>query len=104
MIDRGFRFVWCEEAAVFEVVLPERCKRLFMIKRALLRGKTPYNQNIKAYLTSLAAIPLYTLALPFLLFVKHYLFMKYLIKCFDHIGRILALLGINVIKQKYVTE
>ena len=103
MIDKGCRFVWCEQAAVFEVVPPGRCKRFFMLKRALLRGKTPYNQNIKAYLVSLAAIPLYILALPFLFFIKHYLFMKYLVKCFDHIGRILNALGINVIKDKYIT-
>jgi hypothetical protein len=103
-INEGYRFIWCEEASVFEVVPPERCKRLFMVKRALLRGKTPYNQNFKACLASLVAIPLYTLALPLLLFAKHYLFMRYLVKCFDHVGRILALLRINVIKQKYVTE
>lgn len=104
MIDKGCRFVWCEQAVVFEVVPPGRCKRLFMLKRALLRGKIPHNQNIKAYLVSLAALPLYILALPFLFFIKHYLFMKYLVKCFDHIGRLLSALGINVIKDKYITQ
>jgi hypothetical protein len=104
MIDQGCQFVWCAEAPVFEVIPPERYKKSFMLKRALLRGKTPYNHGFTAYLKSLIAIPLYTLLLPFLFFIRHHIFMKYLISYFDHIGRILALLGIDVIKQKYVMK
>lgn len=104
MIGQGCSFVWCAEASVFEVVPPERYKRSFMLRRALLRGKTPYNQNVTAYVKSFIAIPIYTLLLPFLFFIQHHIFMKYLISYFDHIGRVLAFLKIDVIKQKYVMK
>jgi succinoglycan biosynthesis protein ExoM len=104
MIKQGYKFVWCAEAPVFEVVPPERCRRSFMLRRALLRGKTPYNHSIFAYLKSLVAIPVYTLLLPILIFMRHHIFMKYLISYFDHIGRILYLGGVSVIKEKYIME
>lgn len=104
MISQGRRFQWCAEAPVFESVPPERLSRSFLLRRALLRGKTPYNHNLESYLRSLAAIPVYTLSLPVLFFVRHHLFMKYLVKYADHVGRLLALLGINVIKEKYILK
>lgn len=105
MISQGLQFVWCNEAPVFESVPPERCKRSFMLRRALLRGgKMPYAHGFIIYLKSLIAILLYTLILPFLFFIKHYLFMKYLIKYFDHIGRILSFFGIKAIKEQYIIE
>jgi hypothetical protein len=103
MIAKGFRFVWIAEAFVYEIVSPARFTRSFVLRRALLRGKIPHF-TAKDHLKSLLAVPLYTALLPFLLFAGQHVFMKYLIKDFDHIGRILALLGIDVIKQKYVTE
>jgi succinoglycan biosynthesis protein ExoM len=104
MISQGMQFVWCNEAPVFELVPPERYKRSFMLRRALLRGKTPYNHNLNAYLRSLVAIPLYTLVLPFSLLRGHHVFIKYLVKCCDHIGRVLAFFGLGVIKDTYVTK
>lgn len=103
MIAKGFRFVWCAEAPVYEAVTAVRCTRSFMLKRALLRGQLPHFTTVD-YAKSLVAVPLYTAFLPFLFVADHHLFMKYLIKDFDHIGRLLNLCGINVIKQKYVVE
>jgi len=103
MITQGFQFVWCAEAPVYEEVTAVRCTRSFMLRRALLRGQLPHFTSVH-YLQSLIAIPLYTVFLPFLFVAGHHLFMKYLIKDFDHIGRLLCLLGINVIKEKYVIE
>jgi len=102
MIGKGFRFVWCEEAPVYEAVTAQRCRRSFLLRRALLRGRQPYFTKID-YAKSFVAVPLYTMALPFLLAVGHHIFMKYLIKDFDHIGRLLALCGIDVIKENYVS-
>ena len=104
MISKGCKFVWCAEAQVYEVVPPERFKRSFMVRRALLRGTTPYNHTVVAYLTSLVAIPLYTLLLPLLFFIRHHLFMKYLVSYFDHIGRMSYLFNIKLIKEKYILE
>jgi succinoglycan biosynthesis protein ExoM len=101
LIERGHRFVWCAEAAVYESVPPERCTRSFMLRRALLRGQIP-NFGALELLKSLVAVPVYSICLPFLLLLGQHTFMKYLIKDFDHIGRILAFCGIDGIKQKYV--
>lgn len=103
MIGKGFRFVWCKEAPVYEAVTPERCTSSFLLKRALLRGQQPYFTSID-FAKSLVAVPLYTMALPVLLAGGYHLFMKYLIKDFDHVGRLLALCGINVIKENYVNS
>lgn len=104
MIKQGYQFVWSAEACVFEEIPPERCKRSFMLRRALLRGKTPYNHNIFAYFKTVMAIPLYTILVPFSVLLGQHVFMKYLIKYCDHIGRIFSLCRINLIKDKYVTK
>jgi len=103
LINRGHRFVWCAEAIVYESVPPVRCKRSFMLRRALLRGKLPCHRPLD-FLKSVTAIPIYTLSLPILFLLGQHLFMKYLIKDFDHIGRLLALCNINVIRDKYLMQ
>jgi glycosyltransferase involved in cell wall biosynthesis len=103
MIRKGHVFVWCAEAPVYESVPPERFKRSFMLKRALVRGKIPHFRPLD-YAKSLLAVPLYTLSLPILALLGHHVFMKVLIKDFDHIGRLLALAGIDIVKEKYVTQ
>jgi succinoglycan biosynthesis protein ExoM len=101
MIAKNYLFVWCAEAPVHEVVTSERCKRSFMLRRALKRGQLPHFRTID-FAKSMVAIPFYTASLPVLFVAGHHLFMKYLIKDFDHIGRLLYLCGINVVKEKYV--
>jgi succinoglycan biosynthesis protein ExoM len=103
MIAKGMRFVWCAEAPVYEAVPAERCTRSFMLRRALLRGQLPHFSSIDVG-KSLIAVPLYALFLPFLLFGSHHVFMKYLIKDCDHIGRICSCLGLKLIKDKYVIQ
>ena len=108
-IEQGHVFVWCAKAPVYEIVKPERWKIKVLVKRALLRGKkTPYSLGFepKNILISVAAILIYTISLP-LLFVLIPLFgcdvfMKYLIKNCDHLGKILALFGIELVRDKYV--
>ncbi len=104
MIGQGRTFVWCAEAAVAEYVPPARCRRSYQIKKALLRGgnalkhKTPY--RTRGILKSLAALPLYGLALPFLYIAGDHLFMKYLISFCDHAGKLLKLLHINPVRER----
>jgi glycosyltransferase involved in cell wall biosynthesis len=104
-IEEGHIFVWCNEAPVFETIPPARWKRTVLTKRALLRGKTARNskdsrpENI---LKSACAIAVYALCLPLLFVVGHHLFMKYLIKCCDHLGKVLAFVGIDLVKEKYI--
>jgi hypothetical protein len=107
MIARGYRFFWCNEAPVFEVVPPHRWKRSFMLRRALHRGQgylTNPSYNRLTIPTSVAAIPIYTLALPFALFMGQHQFMNTLIRLCDHVGKCLALLGIRPVKETYITE
>ncbi len=103
MIRGGRTFVWTADAEVYELVPPQRFSRSFMIRRALLRGSKP-GFSARELAKSALAVPVYTCLLPFLLLLGQHVFMKYLIKDFDHIGRILAACGFDVIKQKYVME
>jgi succinoglycan biosynthesis protein ExoM len=107
MIAKGHVFIWCHEAMAYEVVPPVRWTRGFMLKRALLRGATSTlqaNFGMSDIVTSLIAIPCYTVALPFALLVGQGKFMAYLVSLFDHAGRMLALVGINPVRESYVTE
>jgi hypothetical protein len=55
-------------------------------------------------LKSAVAVPGYAIALPFLLLMGQDKFMKYLVKAFDHLGRLLAVVGIDLVSEQYVTE
>jgi glycosyltransferase involved in cell wall biosynthesis len=107
MIDHGHVFIWCNEAVAYEVVPPIRWKRTFMLKRALLRGaeepKMP-TCGLRDIAKSVVAVPVYTVALPFAFVLGHHRFMTLCVSLFDHLGKLLALLGINPIKDPYVTE
>jgi len=107
MINKGYIFKYCPEAIVYEHIPITRCNRLFMLKRALLRGKMAAVDSSfydVGTLISIVAIIIYTVMLPILSILGHHLFMKYLIKVFDHFGKLLALSHVNVIKEKYVIE
>jgi succinoglycan biosynthesis protein ExoM len=102
MMERGCRFVWCNEAVVHEVVPPARCTKSYFLKRAFLRG-----QNERYLLTgcsvakSVLAIVIYGFLLPpYCLFGAHRS-MKLLIKLLDHSGKVLAAAGVRVVGEKY---
>jgi len=102
-IERGHRFIWCNEAIAYEVVPPERWSCRFLLSRALLRGKNTFRHRrnrARNLLKSFVAVPLYLCALPFLLVLGFEHFMRYLIKLTDHVGRVLALLGINPVRVR----
>lgn len=103
MMGKGFNFVWCNEAFVYEIVPPERFKRSFYLRKALLRGKVNADKSSAfsiGAIKSVIAFMIYTMALPFFLLFGHHLFMKYLIKDCDHIGKILGFCGITFIKKR----
>lgn len=98
-------FVWCNEAPVFETVPQDRWKRTVLLKRALLRGKMALNSTGSkpvSVLTSTVAIAIYAVCLPLFFIVGHAVFMKYLIKSCDHLGKVLAFFGIDWVREKYV--
>ena len=104
-IGEGYVCVWCNDAPVFETVPPNRWKRTVLLKRALLRGKMALNTAEPKFMSlfnSAMAVALYSCCLPVLLFLGHHVFMKYLIKGCDHLGKLLASLGIDWVGEKYV--
>jgi succinoglycan biosynthesis protein ExoM len=103
----GRKFIWSREAVVYETVPPIRWKRSFMVRKALQRGKNSLKHpsgRWRAVGKACVAIPIYTVALPFLLLGGQHRFMKYLIKLSDHTGRVVALFGFNPGGRVYVTE
>jgi len=105
-IEEGYVFVWCNEAPAFEIIPPSRWKRTVLIKRALVRGKMALNntrsQSVSVF-KSIIAVVLYTAWLPLVFFMGHHIFMRYLIKDCDHLGKVLAFWGIDWVKEKYVS-
>lgn len=105
----GRRFFWCEEAAAYELLPPERCRQSYFLKRALLQGRislkyatekmSPVAQ-LKIGLKCSLAIFGYTLLLPFLCLAGMGVLMKYLVKDCHHLGRLLALLKVPVWKER----
>ena len=104
MIDKGCRFVWCNEAVAYETVPPDRYTRKYLLRRALLRGSNFHKhpaKRLQNILKSVVAVPAYTLALPFLLLFGQHVFLDYLIKLLDHASRLLSFVGISVVKQRH---
>jgi hypothetical protein len=107
MIEKGFVFIWCNEAIAYEVVPPVRWRRRFLLRRALLRGalgpKMP-GFGVRDVVRSLIAVPAYAAVLPLTLMIGHYKFMDILERMCHHLGKLLAIAGINPVKEAYVTE
>jgi len=100
---QGFRFVWCNEAVVYETVPPARWTRTYMLRRALLRGANSLKRShgrVKLVLKSCVAAPLYSLILPATLLFGQHRFMSYCIRLCDHLGRLLALVGVRPIRER----
>jgi succinoglycan biosynthesis protein ExoM len=104
-IEKGHIFVWCNGAPVFETVPAKRWERSVLLKRSLIRGKMALNipgSKTVRILRSIAAVAVYTVFLPLFFVLGQHVFMKYLIKDFDHIGKLMAACGVDVVKEKYI--
>jgi GT2 family glycosyltransferase len=103
MMEKGCRFVWCNEAVVYEIVPSSRCKLSYLLKRAILRGSNfPKHRThqVRNVTKSLIAVPCYALALPVLALLGQHLFIRYLIKLCDHASRLLAFLGFKILTER----
>jgi succinoglycan biosynthesis protein ExoM len=90
-IEAGHVFVWCNEAVAHEFVPPIRWNRKFLLRRALLRGSIePKTVGFgpASLFRSLAAVLAYSVAMPFAFLM----------------GQLLAFVGVNPVKEQYVTE
>jgi glycosyltransferase involved in cell wall biosynthesis len=106
-IGKGHVFVWCDEAVAYEAVPPLRWNRKFLLKRALLRGamepQTP-GFGRRDVAKSFVAVAVYGIGLPFALLAGQDKFMRVLVRLCDHMGKLLAVIGINPVQEQYVTE
>jgi len=103
MMRNGHKFIWCNQAVVYEDVPPSRWTRRFMLSRALLRGANFWEHpgwHVRAVVNSLIAVPAYTILLPFLFVAGHHHFMKCLVKWCNHAARLLGLFGVKPVKQR----
>ena len=103
MTERGHVFRWCNEGITYEDVPPARLTRSYMLKRALLRGKNILKNpkdRARILATSAVATPVYLIILLPTLIAGHHHFMKYCIKLCDHLGRLLAFVGINPVGDR----
>jgi len=99
LVAKGHRFVWCDEAEVFETHPPTRLCRRYHMRRALLRGSVFYSHvpaKSVPVLKSIAALAVYVPALPVLLLFGQHHFMLFVVKCCDHIGRLMAFAGYRI--------
>jgi glycosyltransferase involved in cell wall biosynthesis len=104
-IDEGRKFIWCAEAEAFETVPPARWGKKYLLRKALLRGATAgLRTNMIGVLKSVAALPIYALALPFAFVAGQQHFMTLLVKSCDHLGKLLILVGINPVREEYVLD
>lgn len=103
MSAAGAKFIWCNEAVAYETVPPSRWTRSYMLRRALLRGKNSLKigrGRLLLMVKSLVAVPLYGIVLPFSLLAGHHRFMHLLIRCCDHVGRLLAAVGLHPMEAR----
>ena len=73
-----------------------------MLKRALLRGHNVLKHRSARtglLIRSIVAAPLYSVLVPLTLPLGQHVFMKYSIKLRDHLGRLLALVGLNPVHE-----
>jgi predicted glycoside hydrolase/deacetylase ChbG (UPF0249 family)/glycosyltransferase involved in cell wall biosynthesis len=106
-IEEGRRFVWSSDAVVWEELPPARWKRTYFLRKAMLHGSYAARQpdcGAKSVMKSLVAVPLYTLALPFVLLAGQHRFMTLLVKLCDHVGKLLSLMRIRPFHDEYVSE
>jgi len=105
-MSRGRVFIWSAEAVCHEPVPPERTRVVFQLRRALLRGKIALRGSgggWRGILKSAIAVPLYAVALPVCLMMGSHVFVTYLVRTFDHVGKLLASCGIDVVGDRYIS-
>lgn len=106
--ERGYSFVWCSDAPVYESVNESRHRKSYFLRRAFVQGNVSlqyyddldWGESIYILLKSVAASMAYTAMLPFCFLAGTHVFMRYLIKDVHHISRLLALFHLVSMKER----
>ena len=107
MVESGRTFVWVKEAIVYEVIVPERWKESFYLKKSLRIGglngefaKTKPFSAIKYLVKAVSAIAIFTSMLPFSFLVGRHYSIKCLTKVLYNFGWIIGLCGWVIIRYR----
>lgn len=102
LIKQGYRLIWCDEALIYEIILPNRWKVAYLMKRGLLRGQAAVHYpeyNATSFIRSMIALPAYVVLLPIYLVFSYPSFIRYVVKSCDHLGKLLAGIGIRIYRR-----
>jgi glycosyltransferase involved in cell wall biosynthesis len=103
MVAAGRSFVWCDEARVYEEVPVERQTLRYHVERACIRGVTEADKEARfglRTLKSMLAALLYAVSLPIFMLTGYHRFARYLVRCVDHVAKLLAKCGIRLVKER----
>lgn len=110
-MNLGYKFIAVEEAPVYEIVPPERQVIKYYLKRAILQAsnerkfRAPMLHGVSSILIplkTLTALAVYLLILPFCLFFGSHLVLVYLEKIAYHLSWLLAMIGIDLARNRYI--
>jgi len=105
-IKSGRRFIWCNEAPVYETVPLERCKESFYLRRNLRIGglngerKRKENGKLKLFIKVTTATTIYSFLLPTSIFMGRHIFFKYLFKLTYNFGWFVGFCGNPIIRNR----
>jgi succinoglycan biosynthesis protein ExoM len=111
LVENGNIFIWCDEAPVYEAVLPHRYKLSYYMSRSISSGISSHRiikkdrsgiVRLKFITKSFVATIGYTLLLPFFALAGKVILIKFFLKDLHHIGKILSLFGYEGIQQRKV--
>jgi len=105
-MSRGRTFVWSADAVCDEPIPAERTMVAFQLRRALLRGKIALRNpdgSRRGILKSAIATPMYAITLPVCLVMGSPVFVTQLVRIFDHLGKLLAACGIELVGDRYIS-
>ena len=104
-INKGRKFVWCDEAIVFETVSEERCSASFYLKRQFRIGtiagdRLRSTQSKNAIIKAGTLFLVYSALFPFSLFARKQTWIKVLIKLLYNAGCLLSYFSFSDIKHR----
>lgn len=105
----GFRFISVDEAPAYEIVPPERWRRTYFLRRALINGFNAHKYvaregsikgQIGAFLKSSVALVVYTVGFPVFACFGNHVMINCLQNGLYHLSRLAATFGIEILKKR----
>lgn len=106
LMSKGFVFVWCNEAVVYETVPPERWEKSFIKKKYIRFGglggekARTWPHKYLLLLKANIAFALYLFLLPFSIIGGHHVFMKNYVKVLYYFAWISGFFGVVLIRHR----